>query len=228
MPKTAKSKKKSPANKKRSPKQNQKRPLLPAFFFLFTICSLIAIFYLYNNFTALNQGLLLKSGSPSNYPAKEPATKTPKSKQLKDRSHLSQPTKINYYRLDKNYSQVRQHTKKFDQPLTQPQKARQIIHLLSFSRDGDLAPLPGKTELLRAEFTPPLITLDISRGLTNGAVNFGARDEMVALSCLTNTFLLNFPSFKYVQILIEGQKRETLAGHIDISKPLSYQSPINN
>ena len=87
--------------------------------------------------------------------------------------------------------------------------------------------MPHQTKLLAASFSAPLITIDLSNDLAKGAVNFGGRDEMLTISCLTNTFLANFPGFDSLQILIEGEKRETLAGHIDISQPLHYQLSIN-
>ena len=136
------------------------------------------------------------------------------------------PTTLKFYRLEQNFSQPVSLRKSFDHTLNRQQKAHEIIHLLTLSRALDLAPLPHRTRLLAAWFTASLITIDLSKELSRGAVNFGGRDEMLTISCLTNSFLENFPGYNALQILIEGEKRETLAGHIDISQPLHYQPSI--
>ncbi len=135
-------------------------------------------------------------------------------------------TTLQYHRLEQNYSQVTTLQKSFHRALNRQQKAAEIIRLLTLSRAQDLAPLPHQTKLLTASFKPPLITINLSSDLSKGVVNFGGQDEMLAISCLTNSFLANFPNFTALQILIEGEKRETLAGHIDISQPLHYQPTI--
>ncbi len=218
-----KKKKSRPTNKKKSSKASQPRSLFPALFFLAAICSLIAIFYLYNNYNTINVKVLSgvsQSDDPTKY--------LPKTKPKKITGQSSQPVSLDYFRLENNFNQAIRLRKSFAQTLTQQQKAHKIIYLLSFPREGDQAPLPAKTKLLGTNFTPPTITIDLSRNLTNGTINFGARDEMLAIACLTNTFLLNFPAYEHVQILIEGQRIATLAGHIDISKPLSYQPAIDD
>lgn len=49
----------------------------------------------------------------------------------------------------------------------------------------------------------------------------GAWTETLAIYSLTNTLVVNFPEVKQVQILVEGVVPETLAGHIDISRPFA-------
>ena len=48
----------------------------------------------------------------------------------------------------------------------------------------------------------------------------GAWAEMLTLRSIMQTLLANVPEIKQVQILIEGREVETLAGHIDIRRPL--------
>lgn len=228
LAKVSKAKKKSRSTSKKRSK-SRRRSLVPPLYFLVIVSSLIAVLYLYTKYDTTLR--------PSSKPAK-PTTNTvirPKTEPLHRRNKLKQqppvtrpslPTTLIFYRLEQNFSQAIRHRKTFDQTLTKRQKAQQIIQLLTLSRAQDLAPLPHHTTLITASFIAPLITIDLSDDLTKGAVNFGGRDEMLAVSCLTNSFLANFPGFNALQILIEGEKRETLAGHIDISQPLRYQSSI--
>ena len=231
MAKVIKTKKKGQsASKKKSP--NQRRPLLPAFIFLIVVSGLIIV--LYYLYAGSNLAIIRPQGEPTIKPAntvKQPKSKPADSKRQRNpptqpttRSAL--PTTIKFYRLEQNFNQALRLQKTFDRTLSRQQKAQEIIHLLTLSRAHDLAPLPHRTKLLAASFTTSLITVDLSNDLIWGAVNFGGQDEMLTISCLTNCFLENFPGFDTLQILIEGKKQKTLAGHIDISQPLHYQPSI--
>jgi spore germination protein GerM len=49
----------------------------------------------------------------------------------------------------------------------------------------------------------------------------GTWSEMLTLRSILQTLAANVPELKRVQILIEGQTVDTLAGHVDIRRPLS-------
>jgi hypothetical protein len=51
----------------------------------------------------------------------------------------------------------------------------------------------------------------------------GTSSEFVALYCMTRAVLDNFKEFRQVQFLIAGEYRESLGGHLDISKPLALE-----
>ncbi len=51
--------------------------------------------------------------------------------------------------------------------------------------------------------------------------------EMLTLRSIMQTLVANVPEIKRVQILIEGHEVETLAGHIDIRRPLDTTWIIN-
>ena len=227
----SKTKKKSRStSKKKSPSRHS--PLLPAFMFLIVVGGLITtLYYLYIGPSPLILRPHHESAvGPTNtvsQPKSEPVTRK-KLNQLPPRAttRSALPTTLKFYRLEQNFSQPVSLRKSFNHTLNRQQKAQEIIHLLTLSKTHDLAPLPHQTRLLAASFTSSLITINLSKDLTRGAVNFGGRDEMLTISCLTNSFLENFPGYNALQILIEGEKRETLAGHIDISQPLHYQPSI--
>ena len=55
----------------------------------------------------------------------------------------------------------------------------------------------------------------------------GAWTETLTIYSLTNTLAGAFPEIKRVQILIEGSAVETLAGHIDTSRPFEPRPALN-
>ena len=51
--------------------------------------------------------------------------------------------------------------------------------------------------------------------------------EMLTLRSIMQTLVANVPGIKRVQILIEGREMETLAGHVDIRRPLDTTWVMN-
>jgi hypothetical protein len=49
----------------------------------------------------------------------------------------------------------------------------------------------------------------------------GSLDELFAVYALVNAVTVNLPAIKGVQILVEGQEVDTLAGHVDLRHPLA-------
>lgn len=49
----------------------------------------------------------------------------------------------------------------------------------------------------------------------------GSLDELFAVYAIVNTLTVNLPAVKHVQILIDGQEVDTLAGHVDLRHPLA-------
>jgi spore germination protein GerM len=89
---------------------------------------------------------------------------------------------------------------------------------------GDLvSPFPPETKV-RQVFLDEDGTafVDFSREFAENAA-FGASSEMAAVYAVVNTVAVNLKSVKRVSILIEGGERETLGGHIDLSRPLLPQ-----
>ena len=64
-----------------------------------------------------------------------------------------------------------------------------------------------------------LVVLDFSPDLARNHPG-GSLAEMQTIYSLVNSILLNIPSLKEVQILVDGHSRETLKGHIDLRTPL--------
>lgn len=89
---------------------------------------------------------------------------------------------------------------------------------------GDLvSPFPPETKV-RQVFMDADGTayVDFSREFAENAA-FGASSEMAAVYAVVNTVAVNHKAVKRVSLLVEGGERETLGGHIDLSRPLLPQ-----
>ena len=49
----------------------------------------------------------------------------------------------------------------------------------------------------------------------------GSLDELLTVYAIVDTLTVNLPAIARVQILIDGKEADTLAGHIDLRRPLA-------
>lgn len=85
---------------------------------------------------------------------------------------------------------------------------------------GELGPtVPEGTRLLEVTIKGGIAYVDFSREMKEGHRG-GSTGEILAVYSIVNTVTLNFPEIKEVQILVDSRIEKTLAGHIDISRPL--------
>jgi spore germination protein GerM len=61
------------------------------------------------------------------------------------------------------------------------------------------------------------VDLDATARIKHGG---GSMQELLTVYSLVNTLLVNLPTASAVQILIEGREADTLAGHVDLRRPL--------
>ena len=64
------------------------------------------------------------------------------------------------------------------------------------------------------------MTLDFNARLVNGHPG-GSLSELLTVYALVDSVSANFPHLRQVRLLVDGQPRETLKGHIDISQPVA-------
>ena len=96
-----------------------------------------------------------------------------------------------------------------------------VIDGLITGPKGKLLPtLPEGTLLLGIEVQGDVAYIDLSRNFIDNHPG-GTSSELHTVYSLVNTITDNFSRIKEVQILIEGRRRKTLAGHIDINYPLT-------
>ena len=119
------------------------------------------------------------------------------------------------------------------------------LHLTSVERDvayGD-GPLEQAREILNAQVAPvaeptvsavpPGTTLralfltergvafvDLSRDVA-AAHTGGTDSELLTVYSIVNALTMNLPAITTVQVLVDGKEVETLAGHIDLRRPLA-------
>lgn len=95
-----------------------------------------------------------------------------------------------------------------------------VEELLRGSQSGKISPWAGSAKVLEVFVTARGVAyVDLSKEATTGQVS-GSRAELLAVYSLVDSIAFNFPAIKRVQLLIDGQSAVTLAGHIDLSRPL--------
>jgi len=99
--------------------------------------------------------------------------------------------------------------------------ARVVLeHQLSDAPPPLQSPFPEGTALRAVYISPDGDAfIDLNRAITRGHGG-GSLDELFTVYALVNALTTNLPGISAVQILINGQEVDTLAGHIDLRRPL--------
>lgn len=107
-----------------------------------------------------------------------------------------------------------------------PGLARKTIEeLCKGPNNTDLfATIPAGTRLLDVNIRDGLCTVDFSRELVANHTG-GSSGELLTVYSIVNT-LTQFSTVERVNIIVEGQKLETLAGHLDLSVILEREQSI--
>ncbi len=110
------------------------------------------------------------------------------------------------------------------------QRLKQIVNqLCKASPDPFLNVIPNGTFLYEVYVdSQSTAYLDFSSHLTDAHIG-GTTAELLTLTAILKTVEVNFSEeIQKVQILIEGQEFRTIAGHVDISSPLSLPKQSSN
>jgi spore germination protein GerM len=99
---------------------------------------------------------------------------------------------------------------------------RAVEELIAGGRSG-VRVIPRATRLLNV-FSDGVggVTLNFTEHLRTDHPG-GSEAEIATLRCLVSTVGANFPGVDEVQLLIEGEVVPTLAGHVNVSQPMSVQ-----
>ena len=89
---------------------------------------------------------------------------------------------------------------------------------------GVVTIIPKKAKLKSVAVKNGIATVDFSEDLVKNFAGGSTGEEMLVGS-IVNT-LTEFPEVKSVQILLEGKKVDSLAGHLDTSKPLKRMTEL--
>ncbi|HET7291586.1 MAG TPA: GerMN domain-containing protein [Vicinamibacteria bacterium] len=83
-----------------------------------------------------------------------------------------------------------------------------------------LPTLPAATRVLEVFVTARGVAyVDLSSEATQGHAG-GVSEELRSVYSIVNSVTVNFPAIRRVQILVDDRPAETLAGHVDLSRPL--------
>lgn len=95
-----------------------------------------------------------------------------------------------------------------------------VEELIGWSSTDATSPLPADT-VLRESWTSPggIAYLDFTEAFLGGSAA-GSLGELHAVYGVVATLTESFPEIVAVQFLIEGEQTETLAGHVDLTRPV--------
>jgi len=96
-----------------------------------------------------------------------------------------------------------------------------VEELVKGPQKGLAGTLPTETRVIDSFVTKEGIAyVDLSKdaGVKHGG---GSRGELLSVYSVVNSIAANFPAVKRVQILVEDRQVATLAGHVDLTRPLT-------
>jgi len=101
------------------------------------------------------------------------------------------------------------------------EEARAIVQeLLAGPRSGLVAALPAETKLIQLFITKDgTAYVDLSKDIQERLLP-GSSSEICAVYSIVDALTENIKDIKKVFILIDGQERDTLAGHVNLELPL--------
>jgi hypothetical protein len=102
------------------------------------------------------------------------------------------------------------------------EQARRILELQTAAAPGGLvSAIPPGTTVRSVYMTPNgNAYVDLSKEAST-AHSGGSLDEALTVFTIVNALTTNLPDIKAVQILIDGKEVDTLAGHLDLRRPLA-------
>lgn len=96
-----------------------------------------------------------------------------------------------------------------------------VEELVKGPQKGLVGSLPPETKVIDSFVTSAGIAyVDLSKEAAQKHPG-GSRGELLSVYSVVNSLTANFPAVKRVQILVEDRQVPTLAGHVDLTRPLS-------
>jgi len=100
------------------------------------------------------------------------------------------------------------------------EQARRIVEeQLKAAPEPFVSALPAGTTLRALFLTGSDAYVDLSTEIASGHPG-GSREEILAVYAVVNAVATNLPAISRVQILVGGREVDTLAGHLDLRRPL--------
>jgi spore germination protein GerM len=96
---------------------------------------------------------------------------------------------------------------------------RLLAEIIRGSDKDMVSPLPPETRVRQVFVTKDGVAyVDFGREIME-KFSYGSSSELSAIYAVVDALAFNFKSIKRVAILIEGAERETLGGHVDLTRP---------
>ena len=106
-------------------------------------------------------------------------------------------------------------------PSAAKEAERALSELIKGSAKDLVSPLPAEARIRQVFVTKDGIAyVDFSKDIID-KFSYGSTSELSAVYAVVNTLAANFKSIKKVAILVEGSERDTLGGHIDLTRPFA-------
>jgi len=106
-------------------------------------------------------------------------------------------------------------------PSAADEAQRALAELVKGSEKSFLSPLPSETKIRQVFIGRDGVAyVDFGREIMD-KFSYGSSSELSAVYAVVDTVAFNFKSVKRVAILVEGAEKETLGGHVDLSRPFS-------
>ncbi len=114
-------------------------------------------------------------------------------------------------------------TRELDEASDEEERLRRLVEALleGPQTEGLFRPFPEGIELASILIaTDGTAIVDLASSEGGPPPSSGSTEELLAVYSLVNTVLLDAPDLRRVALLWNGQHRPTLAGHVDLTRPL--------
>lgn len=136
-------------------------------------------------------------------------------------------TTVQFYFADRNTGMLTAEQRTFTHPEAPVEFAKMIVAgLISGPEQGGVSTLPSETSL-RAFYIMKdgTAVADFTKEMVEKHPG-GVRTEYLSVMSLIQSLTMNIPDIKRVKILVDGKEVETLAGHIDLSQPITPDAAL--
>ena len=187
--------------------------------------SMLALFMLLMLLLAVGCGADDKSKGADTSAADKPAATDKKDAGAKNGSAKpAEKIGIKVYYPDDNGMKLVAETRTVETTQDGKYKAAMESLLSGTKAKGVVTIIPKKAKLKSVAVKNGIATVDFSEDLVKNFAGGSTGEEMLVGS-IVNT-LTEFPEVKSVQILLEGKKVDSLAGHLDTSAPLKRMTEL--
>ncbi|WP_314763448.1 GerMN domain-containing protein [uncultured Selenomonas sp.] len=187
--------------------------------------SMLALFMLLMLLLAVGCGADDKSKGADTSAADKPAATDKKDAGTKnDAAKQAEKIGIKVYYPDDNGMKLVAETRTVETTQDGKYKVAMESLLSGTKAKGVVTIIPKKAKLKSVAVKDGIATVDFSEDLVKNFAGGSTGEEMLVGS-IVNT-LTEFPEVKSVQILLEGKKVDSLAGHLDTSKPLKRMTEL--